>query len=171
MQIGDVLQRLEAVRSTTRGWTARCPAHSDRFPSLSIRVIEGGRILLYCFAGCTLQEIRGALGVQIKDLFPAGTKGKGSLRRVKRPIDWRKVAAVFEDHALSLWHRADGVLKTAQGLDTSGWTATDRDLAMRAVVRAYDDLERADLLQDVAFAVRRRGLEERNNHVHDSHGA
>ena len=37
-----------------------CPAHEDRTKSLSWRIAEG-RLLLHCFAGCTFDEIRGAL--------------------------------------------------------------------------------------------------------------
>lgn len=36
---------------------ARCPAHDDRTPSLSIKAGEGGRLLLRCFAGCGFEEI------------------------------------------------------------------------------------------------------------------
>ena len=35
-----------------RDWMARCPAHHDRLPSLSIRECDG-RVLVYCHAGCT----------------------------------------------------------------------------------------------------------------------
>ena len=36
--------------------TARCPAHTDRTPSLSIRQGDRG-ILVTCFAGCSPQDI------------------------------------------------------------------------------------------------------------------
>jgi hypothetical protein len=38
----------------------RCPAHEDRSASLSWR-FANGKALLHCFAGCTFDEIRGAL--------------------------------------------------------------------------------------------------------------
>ena len=44
------------------GWIARCPAHADRKPSLSIRQGEGGKPLLKCFAGCSYKAIINALG-------------------------------------------------------------------------------------------------------------
>src|SRR5262245_61182843 len=49
---------------------ARCPAHEDRNPSLSIGVGDDGRVLLHCWAGCTVQAILGALGLELRDLFP-----------------------------------------------------------------------------------------------------
>ena len=40
---------------------ARCPAHQDRTPSLSIRDGNNGKLLLYCFAGCRFVEVTEAL--------------------------------------------------------------------------------------------------------------
>jgi hypothetical protein len=40
---------------------ARCPAHKDRSPSLSVREGTGGRILVKCFAGCEQQRVIDAL--------------------------------------------------------------------------------------------------------------
>ena len=56
-----VLSRLEGVRRVGSGWLARCPAHPDREPSLSVGAGEGGRLLLHCFAGCDFGEIVHAL--------------------------------------------------------------------------------------------------------------
>jgi putative DNA primase/helicase len=64
----DILERLSSVRRNTTGWTARCPAHNDRRPSLSITERQG-KILLHCFAGCTAEAICGALGIHLRDLF------------------------------------------------------------------------------------------------------
>ncbi|WP_375615312.1 toprim domain-containing protein [Bartonella sp. AC10YNML] len=41
--------------------TARCPAHDDRLPSLSLANGHDGRLLLYCYAGCSFREIIQAL--------------------------------------------------------------------------------------------------------------
>jgi putative DNA primase/helicase len=60
--ITEILESLHARRSGT-GWIARCPAHEDKAPSLSLRVTETGRLLAYCHAGCTFDEIRQALGL------------------------------------------------------------------------------------------------------------
>ena len=38
MTINDVLARLKDVKKTPDGYVARCPAHNDEKPSLSIRV-------------------------------------------------------------------------------------------------------------------------------------
>ncbi len=39
---------------------ARCPAHDDRKPSLHISQ-QGKKILVHCFAGCTQEQVLGAL--------------------------------------------------------------------------------------------------------------
>ena len=61
MRIEDVLARLAAVRPNgERSWMARCPAHDDRNPSLSVSEGEGGRVLFNCFAGCAAEAGGGA---------------------------------------------------------------------------------------------------------------
>jgi hypothetical protein len=46
---------------------ARCPAHDDRNPSLSIRDGEAGALLLHCFTGCQYRDIRAALKFKLGD--------------------------------------------------------------------------------------------------------
>jgi putative DNA primase/helicase len=48
-------------RKAGRGWTARCPAHDDHNPSLSIRDGEDGKVLVFCHAGCSQAEVIAAL--------------------------------------------------------------------------------------------------------------
>ena len=40
-----------------RAWLARCPAHSDRTPSLSITHGHAGKVLVHCFAGCAQADV------------------------------------------------------------------------------------------------------------------
>lgn len=68
--IGNLLNRLEKVKGKKGRWTACCPAHGDRSPSLAVTQLDDGRILLKCFAGCSAYEIVTAVGMDIKDLFP-----------------------------------------------------------------------------------------------------
>jgi hypothetical protein len=55
----DLLNRLGCDPGADTGMV-RCPAHEDRSASLSWR-FTNGKALLHCFAGCTFDEIRGAL--------------------------------------------------------------------------------------------------------------
>jgi CHC2 zinc finger len=64
-----VLDRLQGVKATGPGrWLARCPAHEDRSPSLSVRDIDG-RVLIHCFGGCGPGDVVAALGLTLGDLF------------------------------------------------------------------------------------------------------
>lgn len=66
-----ILSRLSKVRETgTDRWLARCPAHDDKTPSLSIRDLDDGRVLIFCHAGCAAPEIVDALALDLRDLFP-----------------------------------------------------------------------------------------------------
>jgi hypothetical protein len=66
-----LLDRLEGVRRTGPDrWLARCPAHEDRAPSLSIRELGDGRVLIHDFAGCDVDSVLGAVGLELADLFP-----------------------------------------------------------------------------------------------------
>ncbi|RZB38011.1 MAG: putative DNA primase/helicase [Desulfobacteraceae bacterium Eth-SRB2] len=70
-KIEGILNKLENVKESSPGqWTALCPAHSDQHPSLSIKNGDGGRILLKCHAGCRVEDIVKAVGLEVKDLFP-----------------------------------------------------------------------------------------------------
>jgi len=71
MRAGDLLARLDGVRETGPGkWIARCPAHEDRSPSLSVREVNDGTILIKCFAGCDTLAVCRSIGIEIRDLFP-----------------------------------------------------------------------------------------------------
>lgn len=64
MDINDILPRLKGVKRSGQGkWIARCCAHDDRSPSLSIRDVGNGRILFNCFVGCSYESIIAALGI------------------------------------------------------------------------------------------------------------
>jgi hypothetical protein len=67
----QLIDRLEYVRSTGKDkWTARCPAHEDRDPSLSISEAPDGRVLVKCFGGCGALDVLTAVGLEWSVLFP-----------------------------------------------------------------------------------------------------
>lgn len=68
-----ILSKLEKVRSNgRRKWTACCPAHNDRSPSLALTELDDGRILMHCFAGCEVNDVLTAIGLNLTDLYPDG---------------------------------------------------------------------------------------------------
>ena len=44
-------------RKAGSGWSASCPAHDDRTPSLSLRDTGDGKVLVRCHAGCDQDEV------------------------------------------------------------------------------------------------------------------
>jgi hypothetical protein len=82
MRIEGFLNRLEAVKPNGPDrWQARCPAHDDRTPSLSIGLGDDERILVTCFAGCTTDEVVGALGLSLVHLFSERENGDRQMKR------------------------------------------------------------------------------------------
>ena len=73
-----LLDRLERIKPTGPGrWIARCPAHEDKSPSLSIRQLDDGRLLLHDFGGCGTGDVLAAVGLQMSDLFEKPLAGNG----------------------------------------------------------------------------------------------
>jgi len=58
------------------GYTAKCPAHEDRVASLSFTDGDKDNVVMKCFAGCSVDAIIGALGMDLSDLFDPSTKKK-----------------------------------------------------------------------------------------------
>jgi hypothetical protein len=86
--VEQIAGRLRARRSGA-GWLAKCAAHEDRSPSLSIREGDGRRILLHCHAGCSIESICAALGIKVADLFsePGTVKPKShAVREAEKQI-------------------------------------------------------------------------------------
>lgn len=87
--VEKLLLRLHGVKEVGRGcWRARCPAHDDRSPSLSLKETAEGAVLVHCFAGCTIVEITQAIGLDLADLYPPRAPGPGGGQaRLRRPWD------------------------------------------------------------------------------------
>lgn len=86
MSVQTLLDRLDGVKRTGRDrWIARCPAHDDRKPSLAIRELDDGRVLVHDFAGCPVEIILSACGLDFEALFPQHIEGH-RLRGERRPF-------------------------------------------------------------------------------------
>jgi hypothetical protein len=59
-------------RKVGTGWMARCPAHGDRKPSLSIAEGQGGTVLVHCHAGCDQRDV--IAGLHASGLWGFGTR-------------------------------------------------------------------------------------------------
>jgi DNA primase len=72
MKAEKLLERLEMVRKTGTGkWIARCPAHDDGTPSLSVTEIDSGnRVLIHCHGGCGALDVLESIGLDWSALYP-----------------------------------------------------------------------------------------------------
>jgi hypothetical protein len=89
--IENILSRLEKVKGRNGTYTACCPAHGDKSPSLAIRELDDGRILMKCFANCSVQDIMGSIGMEIGDLFPDTNKDLPPVKRKYYATDLLRV--------------------------------------------------------------------------------
>ena len=66
-----VLTAIGDYKRSGKSYKARCRAHKDKSPSLSISAAEDGTVLLKCHSGCTAEAIVTAIGLTMRDLFPS----------------------------------------------------------------------------------------------------
>ncbi len=98
-----LLARLEGVRPAgPNSWVARCPAHDDRDPSLSV-AFRDGRLLIHCFAGCFPEAVLEAVGLTWKDL--RGGESWAWRPPVLRPSRPRPEPEAPSPEALERWER------------------------------------------------------------------
>lgn len=96
MSADKLLSLLTGVKRTGPGrWIARCPAHEDKRPSLAVRALDDGRVLIHDFAGCSTNDVLAAVGLTLEDLFSERQGGYGGRpeRRAFYPADILKCIA------------------------------------------------------------------------------
>lgn len=70
-KLENFLSRLDKVKRVGQSaYIACCPAHADKNPSMTIREVENGMILAHCFAGCSIDQIAGAVSMELYELMP-----------------------------------------------------------------------------------------------------
>jgi putative DNA primase/helicase len=107
-------------RKAGGGWTARCPAHDDRTPSLSIRDAGENKVLVRCHAGCDQERVIAAL--RGRGLW--AENGPRSLSRMARRTHVEHKPdqddARRSEIALAIWQSA----KPAQGTPVETYLAS-----------------------------------------------
>ncbi|WP_375640228.1 toprim domain-containing protein [Bartonella sp. MM55XZML] len=101
--------------------TARCPAHDDRLPSLSIKNGHDGRLLLYCYAGCSFREI-------IQALIRIGLLGKQAYAHT---LSFSKQFCADLKQAKQKVERAKGIWQQSQPIKN---TLAETYLRMRGIM-------------------------------------
>lgn len=97
-----LLNQLTKVKRTGReSWMACCPAHEDKSPSMTITEKDDGRVLVHCFAGCSVESILGAVGLTFSDLYPEREADPYKPTRPERmPFNPRDVLAAVSTESL-----------------------------------------------------------------------
>ena len=120
MATAETIAKALGGRKAGGGWTARCPAHDDRTPSLSIRDADENKVLVRCHAGCDQERVIAAL--RGRGLWPEN--GPRPLLRVPRrmPVERKpdQDDARRSEAALAIWQSA----KPAQGTPVETYLAS-----------------------------------------------
>jgi len=126
-------------------WSARCPAHDDRSPSLQISEGERG-LLIRCWAGCTLTAICANLGIELKDLFTDALDPDPRQRRVAaeerdRQRQKRERHAEQQGTLIDALREADYFVQSRRRIDISTWSHDRLNDELNSLGDAYRLLE------------------------------
>lgn len=127
-------------RKSGAGWKCRCPAHEDGTPSLSIDTGDDGRVLVNCFAGCSVDAVCVAIGLRPADLFVQVTAHRNRTspvtRRVPTSTESRRAAskgisvdvdAPKEGRRFTTANDAVAALERKYGPKSGWWTYLNAD--------------------------------------------
>lgn len=133
-----LLGRLDAVRKTGPDrWMARCPAHPDRIPSLSVRLGEDGRLLINCLASCEFADVVHAAGLEVSDLFPPRASvryGRQPRLRV-HPAD----ALAYLIHAARILSMVAADIRRGEPISEQDWETFDQAVRrIRVIEHLFD---------------------------------
>ncbi|HXF87792.1 MAG TPA: toprim domain-containing protein [Xanthobacteraceae bacterium] len=107
----EALAKALGGRRAGTAWMARCPAHDDRKPSLSITDVRNDKVLVRCHAGCDQRDVIAAL--RGRGLWPTTGQLLGVARQPRRRIVEEPDAEALKRNAaaLAIWqtsHAAEG---------------------------------------------------------------
>lgn len=149
MTAAELVGSLESVRA--RGpnkWSAKCPAHADKSPSLTIAEGDKG-LLVKCWAGCSLDEVTRALGLTVSDLFFNALSADLDERRTAARQRARRKATELaayeaEGRRMDALREAEHLLQTARGISIAGWSDDQLHAELNRLGTAYALVESED---------------------------
>jgi hypothetical protein len=117
-----ILPLLTKVRPRRPGqWSACCPAHEDKSPSLSVLEFPDGGVTFTCFAGCSKPEIVAALGMDMAALYPPRAKSGREPQRQPRLLTAGQALELLDNElnlvAVAAGNLHNGVKLTQSDLD------------------------------------------------------
>ena len=149
MTVDEFIALLHGVRRTSRGVLAKCPAHDDRNPSLSVHLGDRG-LLVKCWAGCRLEDICAALGIRQTDLFfDSLTDDPRQRREAARQRAAQRIRHEAQQQAEGLvidaLREAEYFVRSRQDLNISTWNHERLHEELHALADAYHLLACEDL--------------------------
>lgn len=110
MDAAEIARALKARSAGRYKWMARCPAHADKNPSLSISAGSDGKALVHCHAGCPQSAVIDAL--RALGLWSAGdNRPRVPAVNLHSSRDDDKVFMMKA--ALDIWNQSDPAPNTA----------------------------------------------------------
>ena len=102
----EEIARALGGRRAGDSWMARCPAHDDQTPSLSIRSGINDKVLVRCHAGCDQKRVIGAL--RARSLWPEHVRAFGPRfpQRIQARSQSEPGATIRAEPALCIWRSA-----------------------------------------------------------------
>ena len=132
------LNRLDGVKTNgSFKWLAKCPAHNDRSPSLAIKLADD-RILSHCFAGCSVQAVLDAVGLDMADLFPDRIANSGASKPKAPRFSPYELFPLLIQEALILALAFDAVVSGDALADTDKQRAIQ---AFNSVMRLHSEVK------------------------------
>jgi Toprim domain len=108
----EIVARALGGRRVGVAWMARCPAHDDREPSLSIRDSDDGKVLVRCHAGCdqaqVIEELR-LRGLWYGKILPAHSYSP--IKSCSAPLA-ESESALNRRRARALWQESIPIVGT-----------------------------------------------------------
>lgn len=95
---------LRARKLKHNSYMMRCVAHNDKHTSLSVK-LKDDRILLHCFASCSLDEILSALRLEKSDLFAKQSFSTEAQERKRLRAEIRKLDDEVSTKAKELYNK------------------------------------------------------------------
>ncbi|HPQ16670.1 MAG TPA: hypothetical protein PLP04_15670 [Bryobacteraceae bacterium] len=99
MTAAEIASALGGAHRSGDGWAARCPAHQDRRPSLSLTERDG-RLLVHCHAGCEQAAVIDAL--RGRGLWPDRSNRNHEWLTwrddIRYPADWGRIVREYIYH-------------------------------------------------------------------------
>jgi len=137
MGIEKVLTALgDSVRARGNGkWTAKCPAHDDRTPSLSISVDPNGTVGVKCWVGCTFEAIADSLSLKASDFFADKIKAPFTFGAKMDYFTGEAIKALYDE--ILFIHIACNDIVSGRGIKKSDLARTEKAMGRLNVIYEY----------------------------------